>query len=202
MKFVLKYLFILFILISRSAVAQDEPSVQLIDDTNYIYRSISAAMQNPEKVFRLNLSKTRLKQIPEDVFKFPNLRELDLSKNRIDSIPTAIAMLTNLTSLNISNNNLELLPDEIGKLSQLTYLNLNRNKIVALPATIGDLSNLEILELWDNELSGVPDEIAKLKKLKALELRGILFSEDEAARIDSLLPGVKIFMSPTCNCKF
>jgi len=193
---------LLFFLVSLLAKAQDEPSVQLIDDTNYIYRSVSVAMQNPEKVFRLNLSKTKLKEIPADVFKLKNLRELDLSKNRLDSVPAAIGELTNLTSLNISGNNLELLPDELGKLANLTYLNLNRNKIVALPSTIGDLSNLEILELWDNELSGIPDQIGKLKKLKALELRGILFSEDEAARIDSLLPNTKVFMSPTCNCKF
>lgn len=197
-----KYLLFLFISAFHVAHAQDEPSVQLIDDTMYIYRSISVALQNPDKVYRLNLSKTRMKDIPADVFKFKNLRELDLSRNRIDSIPAAIGDLQNLTSLNLSSNNLELLPDEIGKLSNLTHLNLNRNKIVALPSTIGNLSNLELLELWDNELSGIPDEISKLQKLKALELRGILFSEDEAARIDSLLPNTKIMMSPTCNCKF
>jgi Leucine-rich repeat (LRR) protein len=202
MRFALKYMLVTFLFISRIALAQEESSVQLIDDTNYIYRSISVALLNPEKVFRLNLSKTRLREIPADVFKFPNLRELDLSRNRIDSVPAAIGTLSNLITLNLSGNNLELLPDEIGSLGQLTHLNLNRNKIVALPRTIGDLANLELLELWDNELYGIPDEISKLKKLKALELRGILFSEDEAARIDSLLPNTKIFMSPTCNCKF
>ncbi len=198
----LKYTLVIFLFISQFVFAQDEPSVQLIDDTNYIYRSISVAIQNPDKVFRLNLSKTKLKAIPADVFKFKNLRELDLSKNRIDSIPSAIGELINLTSLNLSNNNLVLLPDEIGRLSQLTYLGLNRNKIAALPHTIGGLTNVEIIELWDNELYDIPVEIGNLKKLKAFELRGILFSEDEAARIDSLLPNTKVLMSPTCNCKF
>ncbi len=198
----MKYLFIAFLFLNSHVFAQDEPSVQLIDDTNYIYRSISVALLNPDKVFRLNLSKTKLKAFPADIFKFKNLRELDMSKNRIDSIPHEIGTLAMLTSLNLSGNNLELLPDEIGKLSKLKYLNLNRNKIVALPASIGDLASLEILELWDNELSGIPDEISKLKNLKALELRGILFSDDEGARIDSLLPNTKVFMSPTCNCKY
>jgi Leucine-rich repeat (LRR) protein len=197
-----KYFLFVFLLAGELAAAQDEPSVQLIDDTNYIYRSISVALQNPDKVFRLNLSKTRLREIPADIFKFRNLRELDLSRNRIDSVPAAIGSLVNLTSLNLAGNNLELLPDEIGNLSRLVHLNLNRNKIVALPKTIGGLASLELLELWDNELYGIPDEIGNLKKLKALELRGILFSEEEAARIDSLLPDTKVFMSPTCNCKF
>ncbi|MCX6274178.1 MAG: leucine-rich repeat domain-containing protein [Bacteroidetes bacterium] len=197
-----RYFLLIFLFTGQLSRAQDVPSVQLIDDTNYIYRSISVALQNPEKVFRLNLSKTKMKEIPADIFKFTNLRELDFSKNRIDSIPHEIGSLTMLTSLNLSGNNLEMLPDEIGQLSSLTYLNLNRNRIVALPSTIGNLSNLEILELWDNELYGIPDQIGNLKKLKALELRGILFSDDEAARIDSLLPNTKVFMSPTCNCKF
>lgn len=196
-----KYFLFFFLFIPRLAGAQDEPSVQLIDDTNYIYRSVSMALQNPERVYRLNLSKTKLKEIPADVFKLTNLRELDLSRNKIDSIPPAIAELASLTSLNLSGNHLEVLPDEIGRLSKLTILNLNRNKIVALPPAIGDLSELELLELWDNELQLIPDEISKLKKLKVVELRGILFSEEEAARIDSLLPNVKVLMSPTCNCK-
>ena len=196
------YFFIFFIFSCSVIRAQDDASVQLIDDTNYIYRSISVALANPDKVYRLNLSKSKLREIPADVFRFKNLRELDMSRNRIDSIPPAIAELTHLSSLNLSANDLEILPDEIGKLSQLTYLNLNRNKIVALPPSIGDLSNLELLELWDNELSGVPDEIGKLKKLKAVELRGILFSNEEAARIDSLLPDTKVYMSPSCNCKY
>ena len=192
---------ILFFLIGSQVWAQDEPSTKLITDTNYIYRSLSMALQNADNVYRLNLSKTKLKDVPADVFKLKNLRELDLSRNKLDSVPAAIGTLTNLRSLNLSSNHLELLPDEIGNLTNLTYLNLNRNKIVALPASIGNLSNLERLDMWDNELSEVPDEISQLKKLKVLELRGILFSEEEAIRIDSLLPETKVYMSPTCNCK-
>lgn len=196
-----KVLIIFLIFISPRLWAQEAPSTQLITDTNYIYRSLSMALQNIDNVYRLNLSKTKLKAIPPDVFKLKNLHELDVSRNKLDSVPAEIGMLTNLTILNLSNNNLELLPDEIGNLNNLNYLNLNRNKIVALPRSIGNLSNLERLDLWDNELSEIPDEISKLKKLKVLELRGILFSEEEAARIDSLLPEAKVYLSPTCNCK-
>src|SRR2546425_3369319 len=85
---------------SMFAQAQ-EPSVQLIDDTNYIYRSLSAALVNPDIVFRLNLSKHKLKEFPADIFKFKNLRELDLSHNKIDSIPAKIGTLYNLQRLNL-----------------------------------------------------------------------------------------------------
>lgn len=105
----------------------------LISDTAYIYRSLSVALANPEKVFRLNLSKHKLKIFPQDIFKLKNLRELDLSKNKIDSIPDEIGTLTNLQRLNLSSNNIVQLPDEIGRLSNLTYLGLNRNEIEAIP---------------------------------------------------------------------
>jgi Leucine-rich repeat (LRR) protein len=175
---------------------------QVLNDTTYIYRSLSSAMENPSKVFRLNLSKKQYKEFPHEIFQFKNLRELDLSKNKIQTLPPEIGNLTNLQKLNMANNKLDSLPQEIGNLINLIHMNLSRNKIVELPVTIGNLENLEVLELWDNELNTIPEELSDLKKLKLLELRGILFSDEEGARIDSLLPNTKVMMSPTCNCKY
>jgi Leucine-rich repeat (LRR) protein len=175
---------------------------QVLNDTTYIYRSMASALEKPDKVFRLNLSKKQLKEFPIEIFQFTNLQELDLSKNKIKEVPKEIGTLINLKRLNISFNKLEALPNEIGNLINLVYLGLNRNIIAELPLSIGNLENLEVLELWDNELYSIPDEIGNLKKLKMLELRGILFSDEEGARIDSLLPNTKVMMSPTCNCKF
>jgi Leucine-rich repeat (LRR) protein len=194
----MKRAFIILSLIYCSFFAE----AQVTNDSTYIYRSLASAMENPDKVFRLNLSKKQLADFPNEVLQFKNLEELDLSKNKIKEIPPGIGLLTNLKRINLSMNKLEKLPDEIGNLTNLVYLGLNRNRIEELPATIGNLENLEVLELWDNELYNIPDEISQLKKLKVLELRGILFSDEEGARIDSLLPNTKVMMSPTCNCKF
>jgi Leucine-rich repeat (LRR) protein len=171
-------------------------------DSDYIFRSLDAALQTPDQVYKLNLSHKKITKFPEGIFQLKNLRELDLSHNKIDTLPAQIGQLTFLEKLNLSNNKLESLPDEIGNLTKLTYLGLNRNVIEELPVTIGKLENLETLELWDNELYKIPDEIGNLKNLKVLELRGILFSDEEGARLDSLLPNTKVLMSPTCNCKF
>jgi len=194
----MKKVFILLLLIYPGLLT----NAQVLNDTNYIYRSMASAMQNPDKVFKLNLSKKQLKEFPTEIFQFKNLRDLNLSHNKITSLPKEIGTLENLERLNLSSNKLDSLPQEIGNLSNLVYLGLNRNEIGDLPATIGNLENLEVLELWDNEINNIPDEIGNLKKLKVLELRGILFSNDEGARIDSLLPNTKVMMSPTCNCKF
>lgn len=175
----------------------------VINDTVYIYRSMNEAMQYPEKVFRLYLIRQKLDSVPPAIFQMTNLRELNLSKNNLEELPSEIGLLTNLEKLDVSNNKLVHLPKEIGSLQNLISLNLNRNVLEDLPPTIGQLENLEVLELWDNELRDVPDEIEQLKNLKLFELRGILLTEEQQRRIDSLVvKTAKLQMSPACQCKY
>ena len=197
----MKLLFLLFFIAAFSSLSAQDKEL-IYDDSSHIYRSLNEAMKNPEKVFRLNLSKSRLDTFPAEIFNFTNLTELDLSKNKIDEIPPEIGRLSNLQILKMANNELVHLPKEIGQLLNLRILGLNRNVLVDLPETIGMLQNLEVLELWDNELEIIPDEISELQNLKVLELRGILFTDEEQHRIDSLVTrSAKIHMSPSCYCK-
>jgi Leucine-rich repeat (LRR) protein len=188
---------IIFLFVSRLSAQVVSP-----DDTIYIFRSLKEALLNPEKVYRLHLSKMKLDTFPPEILLCTNLTELDLSRNKLEEIPSEIGKLINLKRLKLSNNNLVHLPQEIGQLKKLEYLGLNRNILEDLPPTIGNLSNLEVLELWDNELEVIPDEISQLGNLKFLELRGILFTDEEQRRIDSLVvKSAKIHISPSCNCK-
>jgi len=88
----MKRLLLILLLFSSSAFAQKDDG-PAIADTAYIYRSLSAALENPEKVFRLNLSRHKLKVFPADIFKLKNLRDLDLSHNKLDSIPNEMGTL-------------------------------------------------------------------------------------------------------------
>jgi Leucine-rich repeat (LRR) protein len=195
-----KVLFLLLILPFNGLFAQVPAGDR--DETVYIYRSLKEALVQPEKVYRLVLNRARLDTFPPEILQMTNLQELDLSKNKMEEIPPGIGKLIHLKRLNLSNNKLVHLPEEIGQLKELEFLGLNRNELEDLPATIGELSNLEVLELWDNELNSIPDEISQLGNLRLLELRGILFSEEEQRRIDSLVvKSAKIHMSPSCNCK-
>jgi Leucine-rich repeat (LRR) protein len=200
----------ILILTVTSAFAQDptEEEVPAVvskksvpGDPGY-FTSLQEAMKDPDKVEVLVLRGRKLDSIPAVIFGMKNLVHLDLSRNRIDSLPSEIGNLTALKHLELSGNRLEFLPEEIGKLSSLQTLGLNRNLIRQLPPSIGDLSELEVLELWDNELEDVPDELSKLQNLQLLELRGILFSDEMQARIDSLVVrSAKVNMSPSCACK-
>lgn len=170
--------------------------------TQKVWKSLSQALQKPDSVFRLDLSKTKLKEVPPEVFQLTELRELNLSRNQITEIPENIYKLTNLQRLYLNNNRLTQLPQRIGTLKNLQVLDLDRNRIEALPPEIGMLINLEELSLWDNEISDIPDEIRSLSGiLRKFELRGILFNQEQQKRIHDLLPYTTIYFSPACNCK-
>ena len=192
--------FLVYIFAMQSLIAQALlDSVTLLQQR--VYKNLNIALQNPDSVFILDLSKKKLKEVPHDVFRLKNLQILNLSRNDIKDLPSEISILSNLQKLNLSNNNLKRLPPNIGDLSNLIFLSLNRNLIESLPPEIGKLKNLEVLEMWDNELSTIPDEVKGMYNLHEWELRGILFTEEEQHRIHSLLPDARIYFSPSCNCK-
>lgn len=188
----------LFFLLPTCSYAQLLDSASLMAQP--IYNDLSEALQNPDKVYRLDLGRKKLKNFPMEILKLKNLQELDLSKNKFDSLPEQIGVLVNLQILNLSGNRLQYLPDSIGELKNLKKLVGSRNNLVALPKSIGNLQNLEILDLWENDLSGFPEELSKLKKLRWMDLRVILLNDEDQARIRNLLPDTKIFFSPSCKC--
>lgn len=177
---------------------------QLLDTASLlaqpVYDNLQEALQNPDKVYRLDLRRNKLKTFPFEILKLKNLQELDLSKNNLKELPEEIGKLTNLQVLNVAGNKLQYLPDSIGELKNLKKFVGSRNNLIAIPKRIGDLQNLEILDLWENELSTFPDELSKLKKLRWMDLRVILLNDEYQARIRTLLPDTKIFFSPSCKC--
>ncbi len=166
-----------------------------------VYTSVSEALKNPEKVYRLDLSKQKLKTVPKSVFSLYNLQELILAKNKLQKIPPEIGNLSNLQKLDVSRNKIMEFPASIGNLTNLIELIANQNDIYALPPEVGNLINLEFLDLWSNEIDVFPVEIAKLKDtLKKLDLRVVLINEDKQKAIADLLPNTNIYFSKSCNC--
>lgn len=184
--------------------APETSQCQLLDSLTLsqqkTYFSIQDAQLYPDSVYKLNLTKKKLKQVPPEVFGFKNLQILNLSKNDLKELPVQIGELTNLQHIDASNNKLESIPSQIGLLENMVHLNFNRNLIVAIPPEIGNLKNLEVLEMWDNELDSIPDSIKNLHNLKVLELRGILFSENDQRYVRKLVPHARVYFSPSCAC--
>ena len=179
-------------------------SAQPLDSAQFhsatIYTNLKEALENPDKVYRLNLSKKKLKVFPMEILKLKNLQELNLSKNKLDSLSEKIGLLTNLQILNVSGNKLIELPDSIGELKNLKKLVGSRNNLIAIPKRIGDCENLEILDLWENDISTFPEELSKLQKLRWMDLRVIMIDDNMQEHIRQLVPKAKVFFSPSCHC--
>lgn len=131
----------------------------------YFDRSIQF---NGKKIGKLLLHDLKLPNLPPEIGKFTELRELNLEGNRLSSLPTEIGSLKKLQTLNISSNVLTELPDSIGNLTQLKFLRLSKNQLERLPESIGNLTNLESLIVVNNKLKSLPESIGKLKNLQYL----------------------------------
>lgn len=177
---------------------------QLLDaaalDTVRTYRSLERALKEPDLVYRLDLSGQKLKEMPEEVYRLPNLNALDLSGNRLKVWPARLGELKYLQELRVSRNKLTSVGDGLCQLVHLERLDLSRNALQGLPKCIGALRELVSLDLWDNDLAEFPEEMAQMKALRFVDLRAIQFEEPEMEHLQTLLPKAKIYFSPPCNC--
>lgn len=128
-------------------------------------------IKNYSKVFRVELDRLDLLEIPEKIYELTNLKVLILSSNLLTTVSGRISNLTKLEEVYLNRNKLVELPEEIGELKKLRKIILSENKIKKLPNSFYDLSNLELLNIISNQLEIISDDIIKLKNLEYLYLR-------------------------------
>lgn len=172
-----------------------------ISQQNYLYKSIEEAQSvSVDSVFRLDLSKKKLTELPKEVLAYFNLRELYLTKNKLTKLPSNFKELTKLEVLDISKNELTKFPIPLCSMVSLRQLFMGRNKMTSIPDCIGQLENLEVLDIWYNQITTLPNSISKLKKLKSLDLRGVNLSQKTQSYLKGLLPWAKIEFDAGCDC--
>ena len=175
-------------------------NLEALETEIYQYTSLEEALAAPrDSVYSLKL-KARLKEVPPEVFSFPNLQWLDLSKNRLKEIPAGIGLLKNLKKLILFKNRIETLPPQIGELESLQELIINQNELVTLPEEIGNLKNLRYLDMWSNNITRLPGSMAEMYALEEVDLRVIVMTQSEQEDINILLPNTKVHMDQHCNC--
>ncbi|MBX2974268.1 MAG: leucine-rich repeat domain-containing protein, partial [Flavobacteriales bacterium] len=177
---------------------------QLLDavalDSMRTYRSLEKALQDPDRVYRLDLSGQKLKEVPEGVFLLKNLNALDLSHNKLKALPDRLQELRYMQEFRASRNKLAEVPKSFCRLTHLKRLDLSRNPLTGLPKCVGAFKELVSLDLWDTDLADFPEEMAEMKALRFLDLRAIQFEVPEMDHLQNLLPAAKIFFSQPCNC--
>lgn len=160
-----------------------------------------AATISPDSVYRLHLKGKKLRDIPEAVFKFPNLQELVLTRNQFTEIPSSIVKLEKLQKLSFAKNHIKYINPMLAQLKNLRELVVSQNDLVELPKELVDLQNLVVLDVWSNELEAVPSEFKNFKKLKRVDLRVIILTDSQKEDIQKHFPtGTEVLFSPGCNC--
>lgn len=127
------------------------------------FYSLDKAVANKDKVYKLNLSKQKLKEFPKEILLFPNLQILILANNQITEIPKEINQLQNLQVLHLAKNKIKKLPETIGDLKNLHTMYMSRNRLIYFPNEMRGLDNLRLLDVTRNHLTY--DEIAFIKKI-------------------------------------
>jgi Leucine-rich repeat (LRR) protein len=135
--------------------------------------ALDTMLERPDEVTEVDLSDRRLREFPEQLFGFPNLRKLSLAENvDLPSIPERIGELAALEELDLSGLGLEQLPEALGSLKSLRVLDISGNRLTALPEGLGELPELTVLRAGDLECA-VPDGWARLSALEELDLYGL-----------------------------
>ena len=173
------------------------------DDNGKTYTSLTEALQEPEKVYRLKLTKlSNRDSLPEELFQLTELRELTVKGCRLCVLNQNIEKLTKLESLNLDKNKLLRLPESIGNLKNLKYLCISRNIIETLPNSISNLKYLTYIDAWDNPLYVLPESITSLQKtLQTIDLRQIPLTKSEYKAMQELLPDTEILFTDICECE-
>ncbi|MDG2247321.1 MAG: leucine-rich repeat domain-containing protein [Flavobacteriales bacterium] len=197
MKYVCTFLLLLF---SAHIRAQDVPFEML--DTAKVYYTLEAALNADLPVYRLDLTKSGLKEIPAELCTLSSLQELILDRNKLKSLPQEISKLKNLQAISVSKNKLESFPDFLCNMRSLVRIDLSDNEVDRIPDEIHRLINLKELILWSNVIGYYPSSLIRMEQLTLVDLLHNEMSVQEQERIKTLIPVAELKLSPPCNCTF
>jgi Leucine-rich repeat (LRR) protein len=138
-------------------------------------------LRNQSSLERLDLSNNQIHgEIPNWVWKLPNLSDLKLSYNFLVTlegpIPDFLRNQSSLERLDLSNNQIHgEIPNWVWKLPNLSDLKLSYNFLVTLEGPIPDFlrnqSSFERLDLSNNQIHGeIPNWVWKLPNLRHVDL--------------------------------
>lgn len=154
---------------------------------------------HPDTIFALTFRKQKLNALPEDLFKFKNLKYLDLEKNTIENT-IRIGELNQLIYLNLGKNNLDKFPVCVCQLPLLQELVVNRNYFSYIPPCIEYCKELRKIDFWETPVSSLPKEMQLLTKLEFMDFSGVRMNPHTQKLLKEQYPNVKMSLDAPCNC--
>ena len=154
-------------------------------------------------IHRLDLTKKRLKEVPEELAQWTELKEVILDRNKLKSIDIDLSAWSELVIFSAESNDLSQFPLSSLTWSQLENLRLGDNIIDSIPLGIDGLSQLKALSLWSNVISHYPASLGDLPRLEVLDVQYNDMTLEEQEMLKSWLPArVEVRMSAPCRCEF
>ncbi|XP_068312911.1 disease resistance protein RPV1-like [Pyrus communis] len=126
-----------------------------------------------EELLELNLSGSKIKELPLSINNLTGLRYLNLKDcKELKSLPS-VNHMRSLITLDLSGcSSLEMFPEVLEVMEELRALKLSGSKIKELPSSINNLTGLRYLKLKDcKELRSLPS-INRMRSLVTLDLSG------------------------------
>ncbi|XP_076920401.1 receptor-like protein EIX2 [Bidens hawaiensis] len=185
------------LLISLEGTGKISPSLQVLNQLQYLDMSFTDFQFNPLPIFLgslSNLQELRISganlsgPIPRQLANLSNLLELDLSDNFLwGGISFTSGDLTSLIRLDLSKNKLGgAIPKSFGNSSSLAHLDLSQNLFnESLPNFVG-CSSLITLYLANNSLSGSVPDFAGCTSLSILDFSSNFLSGDMSNSVGQL----------------
>ncbi|GAA4438100.1 hypothetical protein GCM10023091_18240 [Ravibacter arvi] len=137
----------------------------------------------PEKITTINLGGLDLRQVPEEIYRFPNLKVLSLEANQLTSARFRLDKFPRLETLMLHSNPLTQLKLK-GK-SRLKRINLQTVKLKHSPAALKKLRQLESVWLGFNpQLDLRKKDFRRLRRIEDLNLY--------ACKLKSLSPHIRL----------
>jgi Leucine-rich repeat (LRR) protein len=164
----------------------------------YSWKEVQQA--NPDTIYAISFEKLKLDSLPNQLWKFTQIRYLNLEKNQLAFLPDELKLLSQLTELNISKNKFTSLPLVICQLPNLQKLNASRNRIESIPDQIENCTHLTHLDFYDNLIEDFGLGIFNLSELKTLNIEGVMYGTNFADDLKRKLRNVEVLLDPPCKC--
>lgn len=154
-------------------------------------------------IYKLDLSKSRLKSFPSEIANWDELREVILDRNKISEINEDLSQWKHLIRFSAESNQLNAFPASLTQWRALEFLNLADNYIDSIPLDIDAMPNLREMVLWSNVISDYPASLGDMNGLILLDLEFNDMTAEEQELLKSWLPDrVQLVLSKPCRCQF
>ncbi|KAF0682360.1 Aste57867_25498 [Aphanomyces stellatus] len=149
------------------SIFRDSASTGILDLSGKILSSIPSELWGISTLLMnltiVNLSKTGLKSLPDEISRFCNLKTLIIEENMLESIPVSVNTLQQLQILRVRKNNMtnagiDLLFVKNSPLScSLKEVDIRNNFLMSVPCGMENMSSLNTLLLSYNRISELDD---------------------------------------------